>query len=434
MVTQARLSGILDRVTFFDIPDRAELERELWTLIEATLPDVDVSQDPILERLIGPFTQQMVIWMLRNNAEHRQSLVAFSEGPYLDQLTLGPPPVLRRSGEADDSLRLEYINAHARLNLGSLQGIEQQAREFNSLITDAYAVTAPNPTFAAVYSTKGRRDPPGTGTAVELAQLTMDEQTELSVELNQRDTKIGGSIIRVEEPVIKEFFLHVTATYDGLLHAEADVLTDLRNAIYAFLDNAEKIARDIYESSIRGATYLPEVVASWTEIFVGDHNSTTVVGDLFRRQGQAWPDRVQQGVAYVSVFPGSAANGDGLVISTVDAGAPPENSTDTDGNAVTTTALGDYWFHLGGNGWQRRAQGVHIVTSEAIPDRGDGLYLFQQAGIGLHNPDNRVMDDIESIPHIPALQARKTFEFSDVWRCDRDDVHVKIYLRNIRNR
>lgn len=250
MVTQAELNDLLSQANeFFTPTDRAELERELLTVLINGLPDWDSATDSILRRALPLIAEQVEVWITTNEENIKQGLLAYAEGPLLDIFGLGPPLVRRRLGEEDDPYRLRIANASNRLNLGSLAGYEEAAREQDTTLADALAVVSPNRQNVRIF------------VALPDAGIPTPEAiADLRTFFGGRGASIAGADVDVSAPTVREYRINVTARYDPAVHSEDTVRNSVRDSIYQFIRDSRRIGQKIYLSRLRDAAFTPECV------------------------------------------------------------------------------------------------------------------------------------------------------------------------------
>ena len=250
MVTQAELTDLLNQAgSFFTPANRAEMEAELLNVLRTGLPDWDSGSDTILRRALPLIAEQVEVWLTTNEENVKQGLLAYAEGPLLDIFGLGPPLVRRRLGEADDPYRLRIANSSTRLNLGSLDGYEEAARETDTTLVDSLAVVAPNRQNVKLYVVKPD------------AELPVQSEIDiLQRYFNERGNSIAGAEIQVSTPTVRQYRINVTAFYDPSVYSEEIVSSGITSSLYAYIRSNREIGRKIYLSALNDAAFTPECI------------------------------------------------------------------------------------------------------------------------------------------------------------------------------
>ena len=250
MVTRSYLNSLTDAARFYPPVDWLEIEQSMLDDLIVALPDWDPPRNDTILRRALPFIARFVA--TRDETQHAQSLralLAFAHGTDLDVIGLGPPPVRRNLGEDDDSYRLRIVNAHARLNLGSLRGIQEQAFEFNSEITDAFVALAPNRQDVRVFALKGDE------------QLTADERTALQTFLNADSNIIKGVVLTVAEPILTPVRALATVFYDPATVSPENAEARARAGITAYINGAG-IGQTLYRHRLIDAALVEGVLVN----------------------------------------------------------------------------------------------------------------------------------------------------------------------------
>ena len=222
--------------------DRGLVAANLRAVLVAGLFGWTPDQDEILNRAVDLIAEYIFLHGETENANWQNGTLLYSQGPYLDRFGIQRPPILRASGEDDDTYRLRLSNSSAALNIGSLASIEARGIAFNDAIVDIQAVTDANRQDVRVYALKAG-----------LAALSAAESAALLVYLNERDAKIAGSDITVPAVVQVSFTIDVTIRHTA--EVSPDTLTaTARAALYEWLTTAQRIGSPIYRSAVsRGA-------------------------------------------------------------------------------------------------------------------------------------------------------------------------------------
>lgn len=278
MVTQAYISGLIGDGRFFPPFDRADATAQLLAHLQDNLPDwEDPPTDALLYRSLPYIAEYVQTQVELGHAQLLRGLLATAQGSDLDVIGLGPPPVLRRVGEPDDDYRLRIANAHVLVNLGSLDGVEQRAEQFNTDIVDVRAYVSPNRQDVRVF-------PIG----ASVTQIEETARTALQTYLNGRSIHIGGVATTVAEPTVKQYRIRATATFDPTLYSREAVTALMRTALNAFVAASERVGWTVYKAVLDDAAYVPElrnVTATFVRPTSGDtfaegDDGTPVSGDL----------------------------------------------------------------------------------------------------------------------------------------------------------
>ena len=248
MVTRQYIENIREQARLWQPYDQAAAEQALRQYLQLGLPDWDPAADSLLSRSIPLLVDVLRIQSETAHAQVRRGLLAFAEGPDLDLLGLGPPPVFRFPGEADDDYRVRIANAQAGLNIGALDSIEQDARLAMPIITDVAAITAPNRQDVSVFAVKAGR-----------ALLTATEATSAQEYLNARDGVIAGVQITVRQPTEVPYTIRVRVRYDASRENGTALSAVVRSEIYKFLAAQERLGSPVYRSAIYDAAYVSAV-------------------------------------------------------------------------------------------------------------------------------------------------------------------------------
>ena len=249
MVTRAYINSLLQDAQFFAPYDRAEVERMITDAYVAGLPGWIPGEDVILRRTIPLEAMQWSLWAEMQKAQLFRSLLAFATGRNLDIIGLGPPPVIRRLNEEDDDYRLRIALAHVRLSLGNLRGIEEDSGDLNGLIVNAYAAVSLNRQDVHVYVVKSNAE-----------LLTADEKRAINVYFEGRGSKISGVIITAQDPTVIPYKIVVEGVFDRTLYGEALVESRIRNSLYAYIAEQQRIGNTLYYSGLCDAAKVQEAI------------------------------------------------------------------------------------------------------------------------------------------------------------------------------
>ncbi len=248
MVTPAYIAGLRDQAELWQPIDADAIEQRLVAYLDGQLPDWSPLADSLLRRALPLIAEQMQVFDEERLAQARRGLLAYAEGADLDLLGLGPPVVLRRTGEADETYRVRIAEARLSLSLGSLAYEEALAVSVLPAITDALAVVARNRQDVTLYALTGVRQ----------ALSTTQEQL-LTRRLNARDAVIAGVEVTVGEPTEVPYTIAVEATYDAGLTDGGDLSRRIRQSIYDYLAGSQRIGQPVYRSAIQEAAFVAGV-------------------------------------------------------------------------------------------------------------------------------------------------------------------------------
>ncbi len=248
MVTPAYIAGLREQALLWQPIDAAAIEQRLVTYLDAQLPDWSPLADSLLRRSLPLIAQQLQVLDEERLAQGRRGLLAYAEGADLDLLGLGPPVILRRPGEADETYRVRIAEARLSLSLGSLSYEEQLARTILPSITDALAVVARNRQDVTLFALTGLRQ-----------ELTSDQEQLLVRGMNARDAVIAGVEVTVGEPTEVPFTISVSATYDAGLTDGGDLASRIRQSIYDYLAASQRIGQPVYRSAIQESAFVEGV-------------------------------------------------------------------------------------------------------------------------------------------------------------------------------
>ena len=250
MVTQAYIQTIRESASFWAPYDQANGVMSLKAYLQAGLPDWAADPDDLLSRGIPLMVEWNRLQSEVSLAQLRRGLLAYAEGDDLDVLGLGPPTVLRITGEADDDYRVRIANSRQGLNIGSLASVAQFARQGLPALDDVLAVIAPNRQDIAVWGLKA-----------DMAQLTAADQTQLLEYLRDEDEGrlIGGVQVTAPAPTIVPYTISISVRYDASRENTAQLRDAVRAAIYAWLADNQKIGRSVHRSAISDAAFIAGV-------------------------------------------------------------------------------------------------------------------------------------------------------------------------------
>ena len=249
MVTQAYISGLVEGGRFFPEVDRAEITAGLLAALEAGLPDWDdPPTDALLYRALPYIAEYIQTKLETDHAQLLRGLLATAQGPDLDVIGLGPPVVLRRTGEADDDYRLRIATAHAAFARGTIEGVEYLASTFNTAIADVRAYVSPNRQDLRVF-------PIGEN----VTQLATEARTMLQAYLASRENAIAGVTVTVAEPTVQQYRIRAAGRYDPTLYASTEVTALMRTSLQGFIRDNQLVGRTVYESVLIDAARVPEL-------------------------------------------------------------------------------------------------------------------------------------------------------------------------------
>ena len=250
MVTRAYIQTIRESASFWAPYDQANGVASLQAYLQAGLPDWAADPDDLLSRAVP----LMVEWnRLASETEHQQirrGLLPYAEGDELDVLGVGPPVVLRFSGESDDDYRPRIANSRLGLNIGSLTSVAQFAREGLTTLADVLPVIAPNRQDIAVWGLKA-----------DMAQLSAADRTQLLEYLRDEDAGrlIGGVMVTAPAPTIVAYTISVSVRYDASRENTQQLQAAVRAAIYAWLEGNQRLGQPVYRSAINDAAFIAGV-------------------------------------------------------------------------------------------------------------------------------------------------------------------------------
>ena len=248
MVTRAYIENIRDTARFWLPYNRITAEAALTAVLQDGLPDWDPTSDALLSRAIPLLVDVLRVQTEVSHEQLKRGLAAFAEGRDLDAIFLGPPTVIRTTGESDLDYLERGLNSLLGLSIGSLPSIEQCARLALSTIVEVVAVTALNRQDVALYALKA-----------DQTLLVAAEVTQVVEYVNHRDRVIAGVQITAPEPTIIPYRIRVQARYDPMRETGAALSAAIRTAIYAYLERVQELGASIYRSAIVDAAYVPGV-------------------------------------------------------------------------------------------------------------------------------------------------------------------------------
>ena len=424
MVTQGNIDAIRARAGRFFAPvdPQALADRKRAAYI-AALPDWDSRSDTILERSLLPEALQTQAEFETQHANLLRSLILFAQGIDLDVHGLEFPAVLRLDGESDDAYLLRLVNRYALLSLGSLAGYEDRVRQLLPSVADVRAVEHRVSRNVSIFAlTAGRM------------QLTADERQTLTTHYEGRASKIAGISVRLVEPSIERFFVHIYAVYSPRQSGAGEVASASSTAVRAYLDTTEAIGAAVWSTGIADAAWVPEALSAGVQVFQGDPDFTDIAPlTLFKRNNGVW-SQVAENVGYVAEAPGDPVDDQYIVVSTTEFNTGGETFSPT---PPTTEDLYQYdaatsrWNLVGTNRTGpafNSMDRVHALTAAFIPQgeiQPNDWYLFVGGYPALKNDHTPVADDLvgDDAP-TPALAAQSTYQAATLWHCPSDRVFV----------
>lgn len=267
MVTQQQLDSIRDNARLFPLVDRLELRNGLLSALREGLPDWTPDYaNSLLGRATRYMAANVQVALETNHSQLFRGLIATAEGNDLDLLGLGPPPVIRQLNEDDDPYRIRIINAYSQLNLGSLPGVEERSRNFNSTIVNVRAVVAPNRQNLAVY-------------VIGADAMPIADIAPLRNFLNGRATHIAGVETAVVAPTVKRYRIRTTAIYDTTLFGAVEIEAAVRESLNTYVTNNYNIGSTIYSASMCEASWVPGLVDSMSNFIVPTTGNDFAEGD-----------------------------------------------------------------------------------------------------------------------------------------------------------
>ena len=225
------------------------MEEAYLAFMIANMGDWDSRGDTIVRRAMPLQVEQFIQWASVQHNRFFLGLVATAEGPFLDAIGLGPPPVFRRLNEEDSDYRFRIITAHFLLTLGNLTGYEIRASNFNPQIIYSLATVSPNRQDIRLYNLMAEGE-----------QLPLADRSALSVELNLRPNIIGGVELEVIEPTVTQARVNITGLFDRTLYSEALVTGRIRTSVYSFIDENSGIGNTWFDSKLCAAATVGELV------------------------------------------------------------------------------------------------------------------------------------------------------------------------------
>lgn len=219
---------------------RADIEADLRARLIEGLPGWQANSDTILGQALPLIADAIWTWIEMVNRNWQNGTLVHASGVYLDEFAI-QSGIRRSPGESDADLRFRIANAPSLTGLGSVAGIEAQARNFNSEIDDAQAVVASNNQNVAVYALKS-----------DQTALTTEEATALRTHLNARGNKIAGVTITTPSVTATPFTVAVNISHAAEYSSDT-IAADARAAIYQWLAGAQRIGAGIYRLQIQAA-------------------------------------------------------------------------------------------------------------------------------------------------------------------------------------
>ena len=424
MVTQGNIDAIRARAGRFFAPvDPAVLAARKKAALVASLPDWDSQSDTILERSLLPEAMQTQAEFETQHANLLRSLILFAQGIDLDVHGLEFPAVLRLDGESDDAYLLRLVNRYSLLSLGSLAGYEDQVRQLLPAVDDVRAVEHRVSRNVSLFALTADR-----------TQLTAAERQTITTHYEGRGSKIAGISVRLVEPAIETFYIHVYAVYSPRQSGADEVVSAVTAAVRAYLAQTEAIGAAVWSTGIQDAAWVTEALSVGVQVFRGDPDFTDIAPlTLFKRNNGVWSE-IAENVGYVTEAPGDPVDDQYIVSSTTQFNVNGQTFNPT---PPTTEDLYQYdaattrWNLVGtnrGGPVYRNVNGVHALTSAFIPPaeiQPNDWYLFVGGYPALKNDHTPVADDLvgDDAP-TPALAAQSTYAAATLWHCPSERIFV----------
>ena len=424
MVTRAYLDSLKSSTEFFPEYQRDIITRIITDAAREAAPGWNYEQDTFLRLIIPAIAQAIQAQGNIFRANNLRGLVLFAEGADLDVLGARPPVTIRRVGENDASYRLRIINSLNRLNLGSLEGIDETVRAFNNNIDDVHLEVSENAQDVAIYPMYA-----------DVTQLSDADVSALSEYMNADGNKIAGTTMHIRKPNIRYFFITIDATFDRALYSEATVESSIRASMYEWLQENDLISRDVFQNELCEPANVPEAITADIAVFEGRPDVEFSTNSIVSKEQSIWLEEVARNVRLANSFTDNPtinanflANAGGITV--------PPGTIDENGNTVAQVARGD-WFNFDGAVWVRRARSVQIQTDDTTTGINNNIdyVFFPESGTAtnVHNErhDTLNTDADPVVPPVAALRAIHDFTVSDVWKCFRDERYVQINVRGI---
>lgn len=415
MVTQGITQSDIDRIRagtgrFFDLATPGELEARMLALLTGGLPDWDARSDSIQRRSIPLWARQTEAEFETLAATLLQAILVYADGPHLDVLGLEFPSLLRGRGEADDPYRLRLANRFSLLTLGSLAGVQGQARRNVTAIADALAVLHENRQNITIYALLADRE-----------VLTAAERQTLTDYFGRRDTVIGGVEITITDPTIKDYYAHVQVVHNpGRVGAQV-AMTESRAALQAYLDIADLIGEPVWSGAMMSAADTEDVTVTGIRLFTGRPDYENIPpGAVYARVGGQWAP-VTEFALRTSEPPSDPADNDWLIVINNAFNKGGKSFVNAAEQEVARPAINDlYRYSATHTRWELQHPGVNIILAGFIPPEWirDGEEFYFEGGFpALKNAHEAHADDLDGQTPIPALPAEVAPDATTRWYC-----------------
>lgn len=248
MVTKNYLESLRE-ARFFEPYDRAAAEATMLSHLQAGLPGWDAHPDGILRRALPLLAEVLFTQGEILHSQLRRGLLLYAQGTDLDRIGLGPPAVVRMTGEADDDYRLRIANSGELLNIGTLASVERLVTDADPTITDVQAWTLTNRQDVNVAAVRGG----------DLTTMLASSDPAYA-DLSDRDKIIAGVEATGVAHTVQAFTADLTVVHDPHESDAVALEAVVRTAVYNFLNANRRLGRPVYRSAIAKSAFVAAVL------------------------------------------------------------------------------------------------------------------------------------------------------------------------------
>ena len=249
----------VEELTFETIRD------EILVSMSVQLPAWTQHPDDPLYKAIENFAYREYLIRQRVNANIRQTLLAFASGANLDHLA-ALVSLSRAEGEEDDDLRERFATSLVGLSVGTAAAIRANCFAAGVQVDDVQITVATNGQDITVYPASGG------------AALSTDDQITLLDYIADPARVHIGDTLTIGTITTHTYTIDASVTYDSRTTDRVALEAAIRQAVYAFISEHQKVGSSVNLSILTDALVVDGVIDVSVSAPTSSH--TGVVGQI----------------------------------------------------------------------------------------------------------------------------------------------------------
>lgn len=237
MVSRAFL-GALSPPSFGVGFDRSEVERAVNAAVAAAVPGWDPADLDPTARVLKAVVETIWLHGEINQSQALRTLGFFAVGDDLTWLA-ADDGVYRRAGETDEQLYERWVEAPVLESVGTEARIKSNAFTSLAEVADASVIVRPNRQDVDLYCL-----------AANLRLLSDDEWGQIIRFGNREDEHIMGTTIHRGNPVIRDYRIVVSGTYDPDGIDSVSLEAAMARHLVQYMDRVRMLGQAVFGSAI----------------------------------------------------------------------------------------------------------------------------------------------------------------------------------------